>query len=69
MIYLVDTECGKMHVFRGERRKLNEQEQNEFTRKRNITAKPIVSKLAYKNMNTRVTKANLTDVVTEFQEM
>ena len=38
-------EVGKVHVFKGQRISLTDKQQNDFTRKNNITSKPHVKKL------------------------
>lgn len=47
IIVLIDQDVGHLHVFRGARRPLREDEHTAFTRQRNITTRPVVDKLAY----------------------
>ena len=68
-IYLVDTVSGKLHVFRGHKVELKETEENNFTRKRNITAKPVVSKIGYLNLKTSLTRTDLPAVAREFRRL
>ena len=51
MIYLVEHEGCKLHVFRGEKKELSEEEQNEFTRSNKIFTKPVATKMAYKRLD------------------
>lgn len=44
----------KMHIFKGEKRPLKEAELNEFTKSRNITNKPVVSKVGTKSFEKSV---------------
>lgn len=62
MIYIVDPEIGKFHVFRGERRPLSENEQNDFTRRRNIVCKPSVTKMGYRNLRQQMKRGNMEDI-------
>jgi len=62
MIYIVEPDFGKFHVFRGERRPLSETEQNDFTRRRNIVCKPSVSKLGYRNMRKPVKRGDIDEI-------
>lgn len=66
MIYIVEPENGKFHVFRGERRPLTESEQNSFTRQRNIVCKPFVSKLGYRNLRQGVRRADMDEIIACF---
>lgn len=68
-IYIVDTASGKLHVFHGSKVQLRETEENEFTRKRNITAKPVVRKIGYLNLKTSLTRTDLPDVARELRRM
>ena len=68
-IYLVELDNGKLHVFDGGKHELREEEHTEFTRKRNITSKPVVNKIAYRNMKKKIHKTNLEEVFSEFMNM
>lgn len=68
-ICLIEPTNGKLHVFKGTRVPLSESQQNNYTRSRNISSKPQVSKLAYKNMNTTYTRHKLEDACREFLYM
>ena len=66
-IWLAEVQSGKLHVFRGDRRPLEDHEHTDFTRRRNIVAKPVVQKMAYKNLNSPLTRGDVTRLLTEFE--
>ena len=66
-ICLAEPDTGKLHVFRGEKVPLSDSEQNEFTRQRGITAKPIVTKMAYHNSKQTFQRSDLPVVVAKFK--
>ena len=68
-ICLVDPASGKLHVFSGQKIELKETEENDFTRKRNITAKPVVNKIGYQNLKTVLTRSDMQAVAAEFRRM
>ena len=68
-ICLVDTSAGKLHVFRGQKIPLSENEVNEYTRSRNIEAKPSVAKMAYRNLKCVVVKNDLDDIYAALRDM
>ena len=68
-ICLVDIGSGKLHIFRGECVALSQAETNEFTRSRNIQSKPVVRKMAYRNLHKSVAKGDLPVVCTELRGM
>ena len=68
-IYLVDVDTGKLHVFRGERRPLEPHEHTAYTRARNISAKPVVSKMAYRNLQCKIDRWDLEKVTMQFNQM
>ncbi len=68
-ICLVEADTGKLHVFGGEKIPLSEREQNEFTQRRGITSKPIVTKMAYKNLKRKMDRADISVIVDEFQRI
>lgn len=68
-IFLVEVDNGKLHFFSGRKVELTEAEANDFTRKRNITSKPVVSKQGYLNLKTSLKKADLPAVINEFIRM
>ena len=69
VIWLVDPQTGKMHIFEGYRRPLMDHEHTDFTRRRNIAAKPIVTKMAYKNLNSPLTRGDVPRIVAEFNTL
>ena len=69
LICLADSDTGKLHVFRGERVPLTETEKTDFTRRRNIQVKPVVSKMAYKNLSVPLHRADTSRMVDEFRTM
>lgn len=68
-IYLAEVDSGKLHIFSGRKVDLTEHEENEFTKKRNITSKPVVSKQGYLNLKTALRKADLPAVIGEFSRI
>lgn len=68
-ICLVETLSGKMHIFLGQKIPLMETEINAFTRKHNITAKPVVRKIGYNNLKTGITASDLPNLVAEFRRL
>lgn len=50
-ICLADTSMAKVHIFLGETVPLQPKEESRYTRVRNIVSKPVVSKVAYRNMS------------------
>lgn len=68
-ICLVESQNGKLHVFKGTRVPLAEDEQNSYTRARNISSKPQVSKIAYRNMKMSYHRNRLEDACREFANM
>lgn len=69
LICLVDVDMGKLHAFRGHRRKLEDCELTEYTRRRGITHKPTVEKLAYHNCRRAITRADVDDVARLFLDV
>lgn len=69
MIHLVEVCNGKLHIFRGEKQQLEEKEHTSFTKSRNITAKPIVSKLSYRNLNREIKRTEIETICSEFKDM
>lgn len=68
-ICLVDVDAGKLHVFVGERRPLNESQTNAFTQRKNITSRPFVAKMAYRNLNQACERKDVERLAQEFREM
>lgn len=68
-ICLVEPDTGKLHVFCGEKIPLTEKEQNDFTQKRGITSKPVVNKMAYKNLKSQIGRSDIRYVISEFQNI
>jgi hypothetical protein len=68
-ICLVEVATGKLHVFRGERVPLAPQEENSFTRRMNLTSKPCVSKLAYRNTGQPMTRHTVSLACESFREL
>ena len=68
-ICLIEAGSGKLHIFKGNRVALSGQEENEFTRTRNINSKPTVRKMAYRNLNRPVEKSELDAVCAELRDM
>ena len=69
LICLVEFATGKLHVFRGEKVPLVSREINEFTRGKNITSKPVVSKLGYLNLQKNLTRSDMSEIVDEFRRL
>ncbi len=69
MICLVEVSNGKLHVFRGSRIPLSDAEQNNYTRSRNISSKPHVSKLGYRNLKKTCTRQTIDEICREFVNM
>ena len=68
-IWLADVSTGKLHVFEGSRRPLMPHEHTAFTRDRNIVAKPTVTKMAYKNLQTSLSPYDVSKLVSEFESL
>ena len=68
-ICLVETENGKLHLFHGSKVPLEPRETNEFTRKNNITSKPIVGKLGYVNMQKKMSRSDMPTILVEFKRL
>ena len=68
-ICLVDGASGKLHIFRGAKVPLAEHELTEFTRTRQIHAKPAVAKIAYRNMGRPLSKAELPTAYAVMRDM
>lgn len=69
LICLVDVDGGKLHAFRGRRRVLEDSELTEYTRRRGITHKPMVEKLAYHNCRRAVVRDDVDAVAQLFLDM
>ena len=69
LICIAEAATGKLHIFSGTRVPLTEEQHNEFTRQRNITCKPSVSKLAYKAVGQSLSKRDLQMVRDTFVAM
>ena len=61
-VCLVDTGAGKLHVFSAQKKRLDPSEENAYTRRRNISHKPIVTKLAYHSCKRAITKNDIDSV-------
>lgn len=68
-ICLADIGSGKLHIFKGECVALTQGEANEFTRSRNIQSKPVVRKMAYRNLHQSLAKSDIPVVCTELRGM
>ena len=69
MICLVDPTTGKLHMFRGERVPITEKETTAFTQTRNITTKPCVSKMNYRNTGRTLKKSDLSEICAQMRIM
>ena len=69
MICLVEPNCGKIHVFEGSKEPLSEKEKSDFTERRNISSKPVVRKLLYKNLQQSITANQVKDVAETFKDL
>jgi hypothetical protein len=69
LLCIVDVELGKIHIYNGVMRQLTSAEMTSFTALHNITHKPIVQKMAYRNMNMRLTSAMRHEVLQNIREL
>lgn len=69
MIHLVEMKTGKLHKFNGRKVDLLDDEHNTFTQSHNITGKPVVQKIAYRNMRKEFSRCQLDDVCAQFLDM
>lgn len=68
-ICLVEVTTGKLHAFKGERVPLAPHEENAFTRRMNLSSKPCVTKLAYRNTGQPMTRHTLGLACEAFREL
>ena len=69
LICLVDPAPGKLHMFRGERIPITDKETTAFTQARNITTKPTVSKMNYRNTGRSLKRNDMGDICAQMRVM
>ena len=68
-ICLADAAGGKLHVFSGLRHPLSGSEITEYTQSRSITHRPVVAKMAYRNLGVSLGRADIPALSEHFKDM